>query len=224
MEWYDGSSFQTCDPKYYDGSSWLNPNSVKVWNGSSWNEVWASSVLLDFEDGNLDGWTNNHGGWNISSDSYEGSYSAYMTEAGNSWDDNTYTVYGSGKGASKITFYWKETSNQSGFAFSVYNSNGNREFSMGSNNPQWTTDDANGEDNNFYSGDGYDRWIKFEITPDWSNSTYTLAGEDMQSGSTDTYNGNMYHGVDLSMIAVGYADGAWSGNSKYTWIDNILIE
>jgi hypothetical protein len=180
-------------------------------------------VLLDsFEDGDTAEWTTDGSGnfFATTTPSFSGTWSGRSDAAPNTYDSYRLDINAGGAQLDTFQFYWQETADQGGFGLSFFNSNGDREFSVGSNNPQWHIDDPDGNEN-FYSGDGYDRWIRFKVDFDWSSSSYTLSGEDMSTGSTaSTGSRSMYHGVDVQYIGFGNAI-AWSAAPTHTWIDEL---
>tara|TARA_R100000005_G_scaffold96731_1_gene86945 strand:+ start:7176 stop:7940 length:765 start_codon:yes stop_codon:yes gene_type:complete len=60
--------------KYYNGSAWVNPNTVKYWDGDSWETAWnkSNSVELVFEAVDSNSWRTS--GWRGSSDLRFGSF------------------------------------------------------------------------------------------------------------------------------------------------------
>lgn len=172
------------------------------------------TVLDDFEDGDASEWS----GVIIASSSRanSGSYSGYAS-SGTDYDDSTRTLTSGGSQPNKFKFHWNEPGSNTGYALTFYNSNGNRELSVGTNNPQWVAQDGNY--NEFYSGDGYDRWIEFVVTFDWSSGAYTVDGTDLSSGSTSSDSGNLINGTDVEVIATGYA--GWGGGSGEWYIDDL---
>lgn len=175
-------------------------------------------VFEDWEDGNTDGWTVNNGSLTtITSPSFDD----YAVEFDNGANDKRATVKTldpDGQQIHHFSFYWQEEGGDTwGTGLHFWNSDGNREFAVGTTNPQWCTDDVDGN-RSFYSGDGYRRWIRFDVSFDWANGQYTLTGTDTQTGSQRSFTGNMYHGKDVAEISMGAASFCSDNNNWF--VDN----
>jgi hypothetical protein len=190
-----------------------------------------SSVVLDFETGDTSNWTVNDPLVANQTRVYAGSYSGES-------DDRQATVkdpmayaapsaLSGGVQASSFEFYWQETTNQRGGGVRLKNSNGNFEVGLATNNPQWDIDDGSGV-TQVFSGDGEDRWIRFKITFDWGNSTFSTDFEDLQSGSTYSDTGRaLKQGTDLERIELwSYTGGSWGSSAddlSRMWWDNFTV-
>jgi PKD repeat protein len=165
----------------------------------------------DFEDGDTAEWTVNEGtaSWGTSSTSYEGSYSGHSSVDLSTDNaivlDVTSSPWQGGKRLDILEFYWRESTNQTDWQVFLINSNGNKEAKLSGNNPQWEA-----EGDQFYSGDGYDRWIKFEVDFNWANQEYTVTGTDQQSGSVASTTKSLRNGEDIETVWIG---GGGSGSS-----------
>jgi hypothetical protein len=188
---------------------------------SPFSNVVKPALIEDFE-GDLSGWTINDSDFTIRTDRvYEGSQAAGMDDYVSSEFAAERVIPTDFSQPSTAEWYWNEDSSQYGSATHFYNSNGNLELALGTQNPQWQAWDGTGMDDEIYAGDGYDRWIYYKVTFDWSNGTYDYYMEDMQSGHVETGTRSLRYGVDVNKIGLG--ERVNSSSRIHTWWDNIRI-
>lgn len=185
--------------------------------------VALSNFVEDFET-DLSNWTVNEASFSTTtSPVYVGSQSAGMEGTISQVDLIERNInYSEPSGAE---WYWWETTYQTGSAFHFYNSNGNRELALGTDNPQWTAWDGTGSRDRIFDYGGNDRyqeWIFFQITSfDWSNGTYDYYLENTVTGDVRTGTRSLSHGVDVERVAIGSPPGGKSSHHSY-W-DNVKI-
>jgi hypothetical protein len=122
--------------------------------------------------------------------------------------------------------FWNESSSSNGGGIQLYNSNGNREFALATDNPNWEIQHGNGTEE-IYSGDGYDRWIRFTVTIDWGVGEFSYEYEDLQSGTLRTGSGRpLQANVDISYFTLDhYSLGNFAANGETVmWFDNIRFD
>jgi len=188
--------------------------------------VWI--LITDFEDYTGDiAFGDGNQTLNTRNTAYHGSQSGYSGGgfAYNSSIKHIPSEWSNGYQFKKFEFYWREGSNQSGFNFLFTDDDANL-LMVGGENPGWVVqDDSSSGNTKFYSGDGYNRWIRYTITFDWTdtdNVSYTIEGEDQQSGSTATHSGYIQgrSSDGFTSVAIG-----GTGNDGYAfWIDYIRYQ
>jgi hypothetical protein len=189
------------------------------------SDVIKPSFFEDFE-GDLSEWTVNYSPFELKTDRvYEGAQAAGANST-NTLPSSSLAIERQMESylekPSKASWYWNEDSSQYGSAFHFINSNGNLEVALGTQNPQWQAWDGTGMNDQIWGANGYDRWIYYEITFDWSNGTYDYYMEDLQTGDTRSGTRQLKHGVDVAKIGLGEKPGATARH--YTWWDNITIK
>ena len=131
-----------------------------------------------------------------------------------------------GQRINRFEFYYREVSNNSnGGGIRMYNSNGNVELGLATDNPDWVADGANGP-NVFYGGDGYERWVRAEAVFDWSAGTATVTFKDQQSGYSESITVDLKQGIDFEYFKIEdySAGGGWAGGTKLImWFDSIRV-
>lgn len=125
-----------------------------------------------------------------------------------------------GKQIDSAHFDWRETSSQTGFTVEFIDSDGSDVLAVGSNNPQWEVYDGSGS-TTLWNGDGYDRWIEYDITFDWSNCEYSYGFYDPVSNHRETGTRSLASCQNIETIR--YSDDRW-GNNDNTWYDNWNID
>jgi len=218
---YTDSSVSENETYYYKVSSVLNDGTET--NLSSELEVsTAPFVFQDNFESDLSKWNVQASGFEIKTNyAYEGSQSAGRTST-SSYEVEATTSFGSSQ-PSSASWYWRETVDQYSGALGIYNSNGDLEVSWGSDNPQWRATDGDGSRASIYGGDGYERWIKVELTNiDWGNGTYDYRVEDMSSGHVESGSRNLAHGVDAAEIKLRSLPEQ-GANRRYMWWDDIQL-
>lgn len=215
------------------GDQWIDTNNQEYKIYDSYNWVLVSdipaipdSVVYDFEGGDVSAFDFTGSGFKAVTDrAHTGQYSGYSNNGGNVAAE-TPDGFGDGVQISRFQFYWQETSDSAGGGIQLFNSAGNREIAVGSNNPQWLiTDDNTGEFNNVYSGDGYDRFVYVDIQFDWSSTDCDIYMEDLQSGTSKTFTSRpLINGVDISSFQIDGFSSYWGNNSNFEmWFDDIEI-
>ena len=168
------------------------------------------SIVYDFEDGDLNGWS---GGGSIDNIAYNGTYSGRFEDTA-TWSPSELS---GGVQIDGFEFYWYEIESSSGSAITLYDSGGSEVVEMGTNNPQWKW--SGGQ---LHGGDGYERWIRFTLSFDWGANEMTLEGHDTQSGttknSTTSIGGNNVETIESS----NYPSWQTSGNNLWL-LDDITV-
>jgi len=218
---YTDTTVSENETYYYKVSSVLNDGTETNLSGEL--EVSTSPVAFEenFES-DLSKWNVQASGFEIKTNyAYDGSQSAGRTSYSSYQIDATASFTSSQP--SSASWYWREKVDQYSGALMIYNSNGNLEVSWGTDNPQWRVTDGDGSRSSIYSGDGYERWIKVELTNiDWSSGTYDYRVEDMSSGHVETGTRNLAQGVDAAEIKLGRIPEQGS-NRAFMWWDDIQL-
>lgn len=128
------------------------------------------------------------------------------------------TAFPDGAKIASLVFYWKEQSGANGFTVELRDSNQQALFQLGGNNPQWELYDADGSYTPF-GGDGYDRWIKYEIIFDWSNSLYTYDFRDLTGGTQKTGTRTMFIATNFKYLAINNSNSNWGRADKIVFDD-----
>lgn len=185
-------------------------------------------ISYNFESGDNSEWDDINNLSIVADRVYDGSYAGYCGSS----QSNTYQArdvpngFSGGVKPSKFEYFWNETANSYGGGIRLINSNGNVEAGFATDNPQWEIDDGGGIET-VYSGDGYDRWIRYTITFDWSKGTFDIEFEDLQSGYVFTdYNRQLMRGLNIEAIQVeDFSFNTWrEGSSIDMWFDNISFK
>ena len=211
------------------------------WEYGGTDTITASDLIQDFEEGNLNDW-NNLAGNTVADNSraFNGTYSLYSGDYSNGGCPSPFGTwqppgYSGGGQPNELEFYYNETSNSTGAGLRVFNSNGNPEFGMATDNPEWYIGDGNSNSDSARSvfdpgSDEYDKWIRVRFyNIDWVNSTFDIEIEDT-TGSYSTYTETgipMRNGVDIERIELwGYNSNSspqWGDDKVEQWFDDILI-
>eukprot|EP00761_Pharyngomonas_kirbyi_P010981 gb/GECH01011005.1/.p1 GENE.gb/GECH01011005.1/~~gb/GECH01011005.1/.p1 ORF type:complete len:1529 (+),score=302.76 gb/GECH01011005.1/:1-4587(+) len=99
-----------------------------------------------------------------------------------------------GRRIKQFSFYWWETSSQSGFYVAPRDNRGNALFAAEGENPQWEVDDATGH-TQIHGGDGYQRWTYYQFDIDWANNEYSYLMKDTNTKTVRTGTRRMYANV-----------------------------
>lgn len=170
--------------------------------GSGFSET-GPIVFDDFDDGDYSDWTLNEGTLTADSNQAIGTYSMFHDSFGG--DDGAREAVkelDAPRQPQSFSFMYWETSSNTSAAISLYNSDGQRELSFGTDNPAWAIEDAN--DNLSFGNPGeYEDWMRFTITFNWPQNEYTIEGEDIETGYTASYTGTLYYGKDIAEVASG---------------------
>jgi len=223
------------------GSIWVEDSdlrwcSTNMEYAASSSSCGTSTTTYDFEDGTEQGWqAGNMGISAYGSYPSRGSYSlgAELNSGDGNPDMGRSIIPSSLQGGGQpdtITYYWRESSNSFGGAMQFLDSSGSETLVLATDNPNWDIRSASGT-TSFYSGDGYDRWIKFTADFDWSADSVTVTGEDLVSGSTQTTTVNlMQSNSDIETLQIRnwmtdqYVNSNTDGDNFFTmYFDDISI-
>jgi len=231
MTWYlDGSQAGTDTTLSLDNNN--NDQGKDVYleltdtenNLSTSNTVTVSKVervLYSFEGGITSDWTQTTN-FNIQTNPARDSQSA------GSWGGNTIdailqpSLLSGGVQISRFRIYWQEDSSQTGFTFDLRDASGNTVLMLGGNNPQWEIEDGSGS-NTIYNGDGYNRWIMYQIDFDWANGEHTYLYKDTSSGTTRYGTRFLLNATNIAELRINNSNGSW-GNADYMVVDDIMFE
>jgi len=106
------------------------------------------------------------------------------------------TVYSDGRKPDVITYRYRETFSSNGGGVRFVNSQGEYEFGIATDNPQYDISDANGVTN--VGSGSYDRWTEVVVEPDWQNNTFSY---NINNGEA-TGTGDMKQGLDIEKISL----------------------
>ncbi len=115
----------------------------------------------------------------------------------------------------RIRFHFYEYDNQQNGAIAFLNKDGEIVSGGGTNSPQWTVwrkTGASGE--NWYQGDGFERWVRFTFDFDWERSEIMLTGEDLASGTTRQTIAHFLTQDPISSVVIS-SNNFQAGNSGY---------
>lgn len=188
-------------------------------------KVGTLQKLYNFETGNFNNWDDTK---NISINTdrvYSGSYSAYCGNPSSPYQAVT-TPFPGGYRASSVEFVWQETNSSTGGGLQLINSNGNPEFAITTDNPEWDIVDGNGSQQ-VYGGSNYDDWTRFIVNIDWQAGSFSYNFENLEAGDTQSGSGRpLINGTDIEKLRiVEYSSGTiLSGNDINMWFDDIIIQ
>lgn len=208
-------------------------NLTEYYSGSNWVSVVPRSnnlpYTIGFEGGFGPEWTQTNNFSIFSSPVVNGRPGARSAgQSGSSIDaicDLT-VLFGSPQKFNGIQFYWYELSSQTGFTVDFRDAEGNRVFAAGGNNPQWELADGDGttQQNVFYSGTGYDRWIYYAFRFDWNNGTYDYYLRDIESSNTvNSGTRTLLNATPIAEMRIGDIIGRW-GSASHMWFDDFTFE
>lgn len=199
------------------------------------------SVVYDFETGDTSRWDDVIDLSAVTDRVRAGSFSGFctnpQTDGVGDGGSGTYharvipTGYSGGAEPSQFEFHWNEASSSFGGGIRLFNSGGNEEVGLATNNPQWDVLDANGIEE-VYAGDGEGRWVRYTINFDWSAGTFSTDFEDLQSGATYSDSSRpLVNGVDIEEIRIEYyssgnfVTGSTGSSEKSIemWFDDISL-
>lgn len=131
-----------------------------------------------------------------------------------------------------LSYYWRETAESEGGGLSLENADGDVELFVGSDNPQWVVinQPEGTEFTELYEGDGYDRWVRIDLSFDWDADTVsvTFTDTDSQTSRSGTY--DLAQGANVETIGLtGFThaefengDG-FEAESCYMYWDDIQV-
>ncbi len=187
---------------FYKVSSVVNGSETQLSDEVVGN-ITPPTIFYDGFESGVTKWTTDYEFERKSDAAYAGSYSAGRDEYYYADPDDAVASI-SPTQIDEISWYWQEDSNQYGSSLSLYNSNGNRELAIGTENPQWTFWDGTGYDEDIYDPGVYDTWMYVKLHNfDWANGTYDYHYENTNSGHVETGTRSMNHAVDISEIWLG---------------------
>lgn len=173
------------------------------------------NFLYDFETGDLSRWDTSSALSIRWRDAYTGEYSGYVnTSTSSTVATEVPDWLNGGARLAEFEFFFEEWSSSTGGGVRFLNSNGNVEFGIATDNPEWDVDAAN-YSGQVHGGGGYNNWIRFRVTFDWAKGTFSVDFEDMDGTAAHTESGfELYHGVDIEKFQIDeYNGGTWqSGN------------
>jgi hypothetical protein len=153
--------------------------------------------------------------------SYTGSVSARTTGTGGGLPSFPTAITEDG---ATWQFLYNEDSSQNGFSLTPRNASGQIITYLGSNNPQVTVDDGDGNQELVSSpSPDYDTWRRFTITLDFTNDQYDLLWEDVGGSTADqTLTGRSFANSASEVSEWRVTDAPWGGPASATWLD--LVE
>lgn len=212
------------------------------------DEVEVSTVGFLLNEGfeiDLSNWSVPSGGgdpdFEIKNDNvFAGSQSAGIQGFSDTYNYATYNL-NSAQQISEAEFYYFETNEQTGSGIRFFNSNGNQEIGVATNNPEWVfapteneadiievfdgTDDPNGGGTEVYS-----IWHRVNLQFDWGNTEVNWTWENTADGITKTGTQPIQQGVDIADIRLhqfkGFGGEAWATSGSpdtAMWYDNITL-
>lgn len=126
-----------------------------------------------------------------------------------------------------IEIHWQETSNNIGSGWRIVDSNGNTVTSFGTKNPQWVYNNG-GSETILKSDNGrYGDWIRTYIDIDYSNGTYYISFENLNTGLSKSASNvpleNNSEAVELQFFNMN-TDLKTTDNSSYVaWTDAVTV-
>jgi len=188
--------------------------------------VWPSGPrFYSFEDQNTNGWDVTKSHSITSSKSTDGSYS-YSNDADLNYGYFLANTSLSGEKPDEIVFDYYETDSSGGMAYMPKDTNGDLILAAGTGNTQVNVE--YGDYNTWDPGSGdYNTWNRYTIEFDWSNQTFDVAWDHLNSGDSFGERDLPFmnkNGGGISEIGVGYHNfaGAAKGNPKgHEWVDRI---
>ncbi|WP_276261354.1 hypothetical protein [Haloglomus litoreum] len=236
----DGASFTTRFENRQGEDHWLvhdidDPAPILSLDGipTATPEPTPASEPLDGFEGSLAPWTPTIARFGQREDEvYAGSYSGGITAD----SDDVGARFGvlararppslaGGRRPRRLSYYWLEREENTGGGLRVRNSKGAPELGVATANPGWVVDAAMGR-NVVYEGDGYDRWVKVDVTFDWEGSRVEVAFEDLESGTTASRRTALGDGLDAEIIQVdGFTKGeGWVTDACHMFWDEVSLE
>jgi len=192
------------DKYYYKVSSVVNGTETQL-SKEAVGTLAATQIFYDGFESGLSKWTINGALEHKSSRSYEGNYSIGCESYSGKTDDAVASI--SPTQIEEISWYWQADYNQYASTVDLYNSNGDRELSVGTTSKgdhEWTFWDATGYKDVIYDTGVYSTWMYVKLSNfDWTNNTYDYYYENTDSGHVETGTRSMNHGVDVSEIWLG---------------------
>jgi len=211
------------DDYYYKVSSVVNGSETQL-SKEAKGRLAVPQIFYDGFESGVSNWTIN-GALEQKYRSYEGTYSiGCETRYDGELNDAVTSI--SPTQISEISWYWQADGTQYGSALSLYNSNGDRELSVGTKSKgdhKWSFWDATGFGDSIYDTGVYNKWMYVKLSNfDWSSKTYDYYYENTNSGHVETGTRSMNHGIDVSEIWLGLKPDPDS-ERLYCWWDEIEV-
>jgi len=157
---------------------------------------------------------------------YEGSFSGFQDTSQDPVGRLEPGGLAGGGQPTKISWAYRETGDGSvGGAVSIHDSTDAVICGAGSSNPDHEVNYASGW-NRFGTGNGYERWIVYTLSFDWTNGTFVATAEDTQANETFTSASLALGGTDVEAIEIrpfSAPPDFDSGLNHENWWDSFTI-
>jgi len=203
----------------------------------------AAFILNEDFESNLSKWSVDTSDFQIKTDNvFAGSQSGGIDISNNSTYLYATHNLSSAQQISEAEFYYYETSNQPGSGVRFFNSNGNQELGVATNNPQWVFAPTDNETDIIQVFDGtdsssggganvYQTWHRVNLQFDWGNTEVNWTWENTADGITKTGTQSLQQGVDITDIRLhqfkGFGGEAWATSgfpNAAMWYDSITLK
>lgn len=157
---------------------------------------------------------------------YEGSQSANCNSNSDTpCATNAPSFTSSGYPISEFDFNFNEPSAQQGGGIRLWNSNGNTELGVATNNPQWEISDADGVSVVNDNTANYDSWVEVRVSFDWGAGKYDISIENPTNNIVyEDVDRNLTNGVDFSYFTINrYHQSVWDNGSTNMNYDSIEV-
>lgn len=195
--------------------------------------IFATQPALNsegFEDSEMGLWDIAAEEWGRSTEYQNtGEYSAGLTKGGPDTRDFISTIataspanLDGGVRISEFTYHWLELESSFGGGVRLFNSDGNLEVGVASNNPSWIIDAGT---ENEVTADGYRRWIETSLSFNWGDGTVSVGFVDTETGTTHSGEYSLKQGADVETIEISAYTGArgWKSESCHMYWDDIAV-
>jgi len=246
FDWSDGSLLDEVTSSSSDGSyvaetvkdisevlvtAKMGSSSRPLSHGPITPESVSLQLLYDFDDGTLQGWTDDTGNNLLSATTTRSISGSYALEGQkDSQPENIAHISPSdlsgGVQIPEYSFWYYETSSSSGAFLAVEDTNGDIVVAAGTNNPQFSVFDSGGETN--LARGNYGQWYFCKITFDWGNGEYTVVFEDIngnqQASATRTLNKSTNVETLRIKNTLGSPGTGFESGPYYHWFDDIVVK
>jgi hypothetical protein len=181
-----------------------------------------------FEDERTKPWDAQHERWGRSQEyAFEGDYSGGIDASGDitTVAEATPSAVAGGQRPDRFEFRWLESDSSYGGGVRLLNSNGTVEIGVGTTNPQWIVDGANGV-TQVADGVSYEQWVETAVAFDWEAGTATVTFEAVDGPASYSARHELKQGTDIEGIQLrGYESrlGGWETNSCVMYWDAIRL-
>jgi preprotein translocase subunit SecB len=183
------------------------------------NVTYSSATLEDFEDGFSNQWVQTTN-FELFNSPARGTQSAGHDTGGQPIDAIYRPFDGFERQPDKCSFYWQETSNQSGFTVQFKDGNGDSVLEVGGNNPEWELDDGDGRKTPYNESNNYGDWIYYEFTFDWQNGTYDYYMENATDNITRSGTRALIKSTGIEEMRINDSNSDF-GSADHMWFDDI---